>query len=173
MTNAGYSVFLRLKVKMIEYVQYSIVNIEFWRITMQDKQIDFYTEAHLFVAAIRVFEYLNLRPPNVDELCRTINFSIERGGFISRKLENLGIIEAVEVSFGARLYVSDHLKIEDIPQGEPQSKIGDELKKFQESQKAFSQKIETMQAEQKLMKKDRFAEMEKKLKEELEKKMLK
>ena len=140
---------------------------------MQDKQIDFYNEAHLFVAAIRIFEHLNSRPPNTDELCRTINFSIERGNFISRKLENLGIIEAVEGSYGARLYISDHLKIEDIPRGEAGSKMEDELKKFQDSQKAFSQKMETLQAEQKQKKKDRFAEMEKKLKEELEKKRLK
>ena len=140
---------------------------------MQDKKIDFYHEAHLFVAAIRIFEHLNLRPPNLDELCRIINFSIERGNFISHKLEDLGIIEAIAGSYGARLYVSDHLKIEDIPRGDPGAKMADELKKFQDSQKAFSQKIETLQAEQKQKKKDRFADMEKKLKEELEKKKLK
>ena len=139
---------------------------------MQDKQTDFYIEAHLFVAAIRIFNHLNSRPPNVDELCRTINFSVERGNFISRKLEDLGIIEAVQGSYGARLYICDHLKIEEIPQGEPDSNMADELKKFQDSQKAFSQKMETLQAEQKQKKKDRFADMEKKLKEELEKKRL-
>ena len=137
---------------------------------MQDKQTDFYIEAHLFVAAIRIFQHLNSRPPDVDELCRTINFSVERGNFISRKLEDLGIIEAVQGSYGARLYICDHIKIEDIPQGEPGSNMADELKKFQDSQKAFSQKMETLQAEQKQKKKDRFADMEKKLKEELEKK---
>jgi len=140
---------------------------------MQNKQIDFYNEAHIFVAAIRIFEHLNSRPPSVDELCRTINFSIERGNFISRKLEALDILEAVRGSYGARLYVSDHLRIEDIPRGEPGSKMEDEVKKFQDSQKAFSQKMETLQAEQKQKRKDRFADMEKKLKEELEKKKLK
>ncbi len=44
------------------------------------------------------------------------------------------------------------------------------LKKFQDNRKAFSQKIETFQAQQKQKKKDLFAEMEQKLKEELEKK---
>ena len=140
---------------------------------MQNKQIDFYNEAHIFVAAIRIFEHLNSRPPSVDELCRTINFSIERGNFISRKLEALDILEAVRGSYGARLYVSDHLRIEDIPRGEPGSKMEDEVKKFQDSQKAFSQKMETLQAEQKQKRTDRFADMEKKLKEELEKKKLK
>ena len=140
---------------------------------MQKKQIDFYTEAHVLVAGIRVFEYLNSRPPNVDELCRTIHFSIERCNFICRKLEDLEVIEAVEGSYGARWYVRDHLNIEDIPRGEPESKMEDELRKFQDNQKAFSQKLETMQAEQKKKKKDLFADMEKKLKEEIEKKKLK
>ena len=137
---------------------------------MQNKKIDFYDEAHLLVAAIRLFKHLNSRPPTVDDLCQTIHISIERGNLICRKLEELGIIEAVAGSYGARWYIKDHLQIEDIPRGEPESKLEDELKKFQDSQKALSQKIESMQAEQKQKKKSLFADMEKKLKEELEKK---
>ena len=137
---------------------------------MQDKKIDFYDEAHLLVAAIRMFNHLNSRPPTVEDLCRTIHISIERGNFLCRKLEELDIIEAVAGSYGARWYIRDHLKIEEIARGEPENKLGDELKKFQDSQKALSQKIESMQAEQKQKKKSRFADMEKKLKEELEKK---
>jgi len=135
-----------------------------------DKKDDFYSQAHLLVAAIRVFEQINARPPTIEDLCQTINFSIEKGNFICRKLEELDIIEAVEGSYGTRLFVRDHLKIEDIPRGEPDSNFEDELKKFQDSRKAFSQKIETIQSQQKQKKKDLFAEMEKKLKEELDKK---
>ena len=135
-----------------------------------DKKDDFYSQAHLLVAAIRVFEHINARPPTIEDLCQTINFSIEKGNFICRKLEELDIIEAVEGSYGTRLFVRDHLKIEDIPRGEPDSNFEDELKKFQDSRKAFSQKIETIQSQQKQKKKDLFAEMEKKLKEELDKK---
>ena len=135
-----------------------------------DKKDDFYSQAHLLVAAIRVFEHINARPPTIEDLCQTINFSIEKGNFICRKLEELNIIEAVEGSYGTRLFVRDHLKIEDIPRGEPESNFEDELKKFQDSRKAFSQKMETFQAQQKQKKKDLFAEMEKKLKEEMDKK---
>jgi hypothetical protein len=137
---------------------------------MQDKQLDFYTEAHLIVAAIRIFDHLNSRPPNAAELSRTIDFSIERCSYLCRKLEDLGVIEAVEGSYSARLYVRNHLNIEDIPRGEPESTMEDELKKFQDNQKAFSQKMEMLQAEQKKKKKSLFADMEKKLKEEIEKK---
>ena len=137
---------------------------------MQEKLKDFYTQAHLMVAAIRVFEHKNSSPPTIDDLCQTIDFSIERGNFICRKLEELDIIEAVEGSYGTRLFVRDHLKIEDIPRGESENNFEEELKKFQDNRKAFSQKIETFQAEQKQKKKDLFAEMEKKLKKELDKK---
>ena len=136
----------------------------------QDRKTDFYSQAHLLVAAIRVYEHLNSRPPTLDDLCRTINFSIEQGHFLCRKLEELDIIEAVEGSYGVRLFIHDHTKIEEIPRGEPESNLEKELKTFQDNQKAFSKKIESFQAQQKQKKKDLFAEMEKKLKEEIEKK---
>ena len=137
---------------------------------MADNKKDFYSQAHLIVAAIRVFEHKNSRPPTIGDLCQTIDFSIEKGNFICRKLEELDIVEAVEGSYGTRLFVRDHLKIENIPRGESDNSFEEELKKFQDNRKALSQKIETFQAEQKQKKKDLFAEMEKKLKSELEKK---
>jgi hypothetical protein len=137
---------------------------------MIEKQKDFYSQAHLIVAAIRVFEHNRSRPPDIEELCQTINFSIEKGNFICHKLEELNIIETVVGSYGTRLFVRDHLKIEDIPRGESDSGFEDELKKFQDDRKAFTRKIEDFQLQQKQKKKDLFAEMEKKLKQELDKK---
>ena len=137
---------------------------------MHSKNKDFYSKAHLFVAAIRIYEHVHFRPPTVDELCRTINISVEQGSFTCRKLEQLGIIEAVESSYGTRLFIRNHLKIEDIPRGEEEHKLEEELKKFQDTQKALTKKIESFQAQQEQKKKSLFAEMEKKLKEELEKK---
>ncbi|MFC1578334.1 hypothetical protein ACFL36_04910 [Thermodesulfobacteriota bacterium] len=135
-----------------------------------DKKDSLYSQAHLLVAAIRVFEHTNSRPPTIEDLCQTVNFSIEKGNFLCRKLEELDVIEAVEGSYGTRLFVRDHLKIEDIPRTEPEHNFEDELQKFQENRKTFSQKMETFQAQQKQKKKDLFAEMEKKLKEEMDKK---
>jgi len=102
-------------------------------VLMPDKKNDFYSQAHLVAAAIRVYEHVNSRPPTIDELCPTIKFSIEKMNFICRKLEELEVIEAVEGSYGTRLFVRDHLKIEDIPRGETGNKFEDELKKFQDN----------------------------------------
>jgi hypothetical protein len=99
-----------------------------------------------------------------------LSFSVEKGNFLCRKLDEMGVIEIVQGSYGDRLFIRDHLKLEDIPKGEEDSRLEEELKKFQDTQKAFSQKIETFRSQQAQKKKDLFAEMEKKLKDEMGKK---
>jgi hypothetical protein len=131
---------------------------------------DLYTEAHLLVAAIRVHEHVHSQPATLDDACRMLGFSAEHAGIICRRLEDLGVLESVRGSFGARLFIREHLKIEDIPRGEFGRKLEDEVRKFQDLQRHFTQKIESLQAEQTGKKKSLFAEMEKKLKEEIEKK---
>jgi DNA-binding IscR family transcriptional regulator len=131
---------------------------------------DFYTEAHLLVAAIRVHEHVHSRPATLEEVCRLLALSTEHAGIIARKLEDLGVIEAVNGSFGTRLFVRDHLKLEEIPRGEVGRKLEEEVKKFQDTQRSFTQKIESLRVEQAGKKKNLFAEMEKKLKEELDRK---
>ena len=137
---------------------------------MEDKNKDLYTDAHLFVSAIRVCEHQNNTPPTVENICRILSMSIEHSSYICRKLKQMGIIDVVEGSYGDRLFVRDFLKIEEIPRGDNESKLEEELKKFRESQKGLSQKIESIQTQQAEKKKNLFAEMEKKLKQELDKK---
>jgi len=137
---------------------------------MENKSKDLYSNAHLFIAAIRVFEHQNSTPPTIEDICRVLSMSIEHSSYLSRKLKEIGIIDVVEGSFGIRLFVRDFLKIEEIPRDEDKSKLEEELKKFQESQKGLSQKVESIQTQQAEKKKNLFAEMEKKLKQELDKK---
>ena len=137
---------------------------------MEDKNKDLYTDAHLFIAAIRVCEHQNKTPPTVEDICRILSMSIEHSSYLGRKLKQMGIIDIVKGSYGDRLFVRDFLKIEEIPRGENESKLEEELKKFRESQKGLTQKIESIQSQQAEKKKSLFAEMEKKLKQELDKK---
>jgi hypothetical protein len=140
------------------------------QVTMQSKKNNLYSNAHLFVAAIRVWEHQNSTPPSLTKICNMLSFSVEKGNFLCRKLDEMGIIEIVQGSYGDRLFIRDHINLEDIPKGEEDSRLEEELKKFQDTQKAFSQKIESFRSEQAQKKKDLFAEMEKKLKNELGKK---
>jgi seryl-tRNA synthetase len=104
----------------------------------------------------------------VEELCDLLKLSAEQGHFISKKLTARGVIEQIESGYGTRLFIKDHLKIEDIPSDQQESSLADELKEFQSSKKEFSKEIESFQAEQAKKKKSMFAELEKKLKKELD-----
>jgi hypothetical protein len=126
---------------------------------MKDGSKNFYTTAHLFVAAIRIWEYQNDTPPALEEISQMLAMSIERSNYICNKLKEMGVINSVEGSFGNRLFVRDHLKIEEIPREDDESHLEEEIKKFQESQKGISQKIEDIKAKQAQKKKDLFAEM--------------
>ena len=137
---------------------------------MIEKSKDLYTIAHLFVSAIRLCEHQRNTPPTIDEVSKMLTMSTERSHYICRKLKELGIVESVAGSYGNRLFVRDHLKIEDISREDNGAQLEAELEKFKESQKELTQKIESIQAKQAKKKKDLFAEMEKKLKQELDKK---
>lgn len=76
----------------------------------------------------------------------------------------MGVIDVVEGAFGTRLFVQDHLKVEDIPKDKKEDKLEEELKRFKDSRKKFSKKIESFQAEKAKKQKDLFAELDKKLK---------
>jgi hypothetical protein len=131
---------------------------------------DLYTNAHLFVAGIRLCEYRDSTQPSIEVVCQLLDFSLEQGNFICKKLIEFGVIEMVEGAFGTRLFIKDHLKIEEIPSKEKASDLEDEVKKFQDSKKEFTQKIESIQAAQAEKKKNLFADVEKKFKEQIEKK---
>ena len=128
------------------------------------QKTDFYSNAHLVVAAIRVLAHKNASPPTIDEVCRTISFHLEQGNFICKKLKEMGILDVVEGAYGTRLFIKNHLKIEEIPKGEKDGSLKEDLKKFQDSKKDFTQKIESFQAKQAKKQKELFAELEKKLK---------
>ena len=69
-----------------------------------------------------------------------------------------------EGAFESHLFIKDHLKIEEIPRDKKEDKLGEALKKFKDSKKDFSKKIESFQAKNAEKQKALFAELEEKLK---------
>lgn len=125
---------------------------------------DLYSNAHLVIAAIRIFTHKNSKHPSINEICKTLSFSLEQGNLICKKLKDLGIIDVVEGAFENHLFIKDHLKIEEIPRDKKEDRFEDALKKFKDSKKDFSKKIESFQAKQAEKQKALFAELEEKLK---------
>ncbi len=127
------------------------------------KEIDLYTKAHLVVAALRILEHQVNVSSSIEKVCQMISFSLEHGNLICKKLGEMGIIEIVEVAYGTKLFIKDHLKIEEIPRGASESKLEEELQKFQSSKKDLSKKIKLFKTEQAKKQKKLFAQLEKKL----------
>ncbi len=131
---------------------------------------DFYTTTHLLVAAIRLLEHQNGANPSVEQVCHALSLSVEQGYLICNKLSEIEIIEMVmkEDTLGTRLFIQDHLRIEEIPRGEQGTSLQEEVEKFQNTKKEFEQKIEAFQAEKAERQKNLFAEIESKLKKSAE-----
>jgi hypothetical protein len=131
---------------------------------------DFYETAHLIVSAVRLLEHQHALPPSIEMVSEALSFSLEQGNLLCRKLENFGVISVVEGAYGTRIFIKDHLRIEEIPRGEIGKRLDQELQKFQDSRKELTQKIESITAGHLARKKNLFAELEEKLKKNLEKK---
>ncbi len=131
---------------------------------------NFYSTAHLIVATIRVLEHRHNAPPSVDEVCQSLSFSLEQINFICKKLDEIGIIEVVRGGYGTRLFIKDHLKIEEIPQTGAESSLREEIERFQSAKKDFRHKIASLQAEKAERQKNLFADIESQFKKNLDKK---
>lgn len=129
----------------------------------------FYTEGHLFVAAVRILEHRHKAPPALDQIAKMLGFSSEQTGLISRRLEQHGIIALVESAYGDRWAVADHLQLEELPREIETSQLDDELKKFQAKRNKISKKVEDFKEQQAKKQKDLFSELQKQLKKELKK----
>jgi hypothetical protein len=134
------------------------------------KSTDLYTTAHLFTAAVRILEYRDGAPPTLEAVCRMLDFSDEKGSYLFSRFKELGIIDTVKSGFNDRLVVADHLAIEDLPRDTEESRLEQELKKFRKGKNVMEEKVKGIKAQQEQKKQDLFAEIEKKLKQKMEKK---
>lgn len=132
--------------------------------------MDPYSEAHLFVAAIRIVYHQKQAPPTIDEVCSTLNISVESGLSTCRSLEKLGIIEISEDPFSIILTIQDHLEIEKISREvKDENKLAKELEAFMAKKQNMDDKVEAIKADLKKKKQDLHTSIEDKLRREIDK----
>jgi len=134
------------------------------------KPTDLYTTAHLFVAAVRVLDHQEGAPPSLESVCRMLDYSEEKGSFLLNRLKELQIVGTVKSGFNDRIVVADHLAIEALPREVEESRLEQELKKFRQGKNVMEEKVASIKAQQDQKKQDLFADIEKKLKQKMEKK---
>lgn len=129
-----------------------------------------YQKGHLLLAGIRIFEFNNEYAPDIEDLQHMFaSFSREDLEFVVRRLESMGVLSVVGSAGSRRIFIGDHLKLEELKDADKGPSMEDEVAKFKEQQSKIGEKVTQMQAEQKNRKKDLFADMEQKLKEEIAK----
>jgi len=134
------------------------------------KPTDLYTTAHLFVAAVRVLDHQNGAPPALEAVCRLLDISEEKGSYLLNRLKELAIVDTVKSGFNDRIVVADHQAIEGLPREAEESRLEQELKKFKQGKDVMEDKVASIKAQQDQKKQDLFAEIEKKMKQKMEKK---
>ena len=132
--------------------------------------MDAYSEAHLFVAAIRVLQHQGGCPPKIEDVCAMLRLSVELGHSVCRKLQIRGIVEVFEDPFSIKLAVANHLEVETLPKKVvEENSLAKELEKFQSEKKNIEQKAAAIQAEMAKKRQDLFADIEAKFKKEMDK----
>jgi hypothetical protein len=79
-------------------------------------------------------------------------------------------VDTVKSGSEDRLVAADHLASENLPRNTEESRLEQELKKFKQGKDAMQDKVASIKAQQAQKKQDLFADIEKKLKQKMEKK---
>ena len=132
--------------------------------------MDPYTEAHTFVAAVRLLHYQKKSPPTIEEICKSLNVSIEAGLAVCRKLEKLSIITVSEDPFSILVGIGDHLEIEKLPKEQDKGdSLSKDLEAFMAKKKDMDKKVEAIQADLKKKREDLHSNLETRLRQEMNK----
>jgi len=129
-----------------------------------------YEQGHLFVAAVRLFLHSKGRPPSVRDISEMLRISSEMGHYLCNRLAGLGVLEVVEGAFEERIYLKDHLRLEELPREEKASTLEAEVQRLKEEREKRQEEIERLQTAQGGKKKELFSDLERQLKEGLKKK---
>ncbi len=132
--------------------------------------MDAYNEAHLFVSAVRVCEYKTGGSPSLEEVCDLLGYSVEHGHVVCRDLAKKNIVATVDTPFSVKVLIADHLGIEDLSrEDKPESSLERELEEFKSKKRDMDAEVAAIQAEIDKKKKDMFADLEEKFKQEMKK----
>ncbi len=138
--------------------------------TKEISPMDTYSEAHLFVAAIRVLEHRQKRPPMIEDVSEMIGISSEEGHALCRKMQKIGAVVIIEAPYSLKLTVADHLQLETLARVQPQqTTLAKELEEFQAKKKNADRKTADIYTELEKKKREMLSDIEEKFKKEMNK----
>ena len=130
----------------------------------------FYTNAHLFTAAVRILDAQKKQPPTAKDVCTLLKWSLEQGRLVLRRMVEAEILELTTQAFEDRIFIKDHLAIENYKEAQQVDQLDRALEKFQTDRKKMEAKVEAIKSSQQKKQAKLFADLEKQLKTGLGKK---
>jgi hypothetical protein len=124
-------------------------------------ELSLYQKAHLVVAAIRLHAYREGVPPTPEQIGEALGMNREQAHFLVNKLVEVGAVQVAEGSFGTRVLLADHLKLEELEGHDLTPSIEEELAAFKVAQAQRNEQLG------KLFEKDHVDEEKKSLQEDL------
>jgi DNA-binding transcriptional regulator GbsR (MarR family) len=103
---------------------------------------DIYSQAHLFVASIRVYEHLYSQPPSLKGLSELLRLSEEELSRVSRRLEDEEIIGTIKSGGDSRFVIRDYGKIESLPRSPEAAGMEQEISQFKSKQESRLKELE-------------------------------
>jgi DNA-binding transcriptional ArsR family regulator len=123
-------------------------------------------EAHLLVAAIRVLENRDQRPPTPGEISDLLNLSESTIRLHLNSLSDLGIVSLVQSAFELHAEIKDYLLLEDLSD-EAGPEISEDLAAFDRKKEEEAKRMANLfdSGEHEEQRQDRLHKMDRELKE--------
>ena len=100
--------------------------------------------AHLLLAATRVAEHREGRPPAPPEIAALLDWSVEETLAVIRGLAEKGILLLHETPFELRVEIGDHLQAEDLPAEADKAALRGEVDEFKRKTKKRRDELDRM-----------------------------
>ena len=133
-----------------------------------------YDEGHLVVAAVRVLEHRNEKPPTMEEIGELLGISHEVIGAYARALQSHQIVKILETPFETLVEIAEYEKLEDLPREHVGSAMKSDVDAFLERSRSKKEDIDELfkSGEFEKEKKEKFADLDEQLKSFKDKKVV-
>lgn len=122
-----------------------------------------YEQAHLVVAAVRLFSHREGKMPTAADISILTGFPVDVTTHLCNKLVDLEIMRVVKGAFDDRFHITDHLRLEELPHAVDSEEMVKEVERFRTEREEKQKKIHEMFMGKEVdrKKKDRLKELEK------------
>jgi hypothetical protein len=101
-------------------------------------------KGHLTIAALRILAHREGRGPRSEEIAEMLGWGHEETLVVLRGLVDIGVLRMNETPFEVRFELGDHLRLEELPEGEDEEELQSEVEDFQRRSRSRKEELDRM-----------------------------